>query len=190
MIDRCLGGDDPEAWESFVVTHADLIWSSIHKTFGLFDFRYEREDAEDLFNSILLSLIENDFKKLRQFRGDNNCTLSTWLCVVAGRMAIDRIRRDKNHLMDDLSGDSVTQLEKLADPAPSAGRALIDMETDRQLKGELERLQTRDRLIYELLFVRECSADEASEILGISAGLVYSRKHRIIRKMKKLLLEV
>lgn len=185
IIERCLDASDPEAWEEFVRTYADLIWHTIHRTFALYNFAYEKEDAEDLFNAIFLSLIEDNSRKLRQFRGDNNCSLSTWLAVVAGRRTIDFIRQDKGHLSVGPAGAEGDIWETIADGGCRADTLLAEKQTREILAREAGLLMPRDRLIYYLIFVRGCSAEETAKVLGLSAGLVYSRKHRIVRRLKK-----
>ncbi|TAN38349.1 MAG: sigma-70 family RNA polymerase sigma factor [Nitrospirae bacterium] len=184
LIERCLGVSHQEAWEEFVGTYAGLIWSAIHRTCALYNFACRKEDAEDLFNSIFLSLIENDFRKLRQFRGDNNCSLSTWLTVVAGRRTIDFIRQDKGHLSAEPANENSDIWETIADGGSPADVLLAGKQTGEILAREVARLIPRDRLIYHLLFIRGCSAEETAKVLGISDDLVYSRKHRIIKRLK------
>ena len=185
ILERCLGASPQEAWEEFVRTYADLIWNAIHRTFALYNFAYRKEDAEDLFNDIFLSLLEDDFRKIRQFRGDNNCSLSTWLTVVAGRRTIDFIRQDKGHLFVGPLNTDNDIWETLADSGRPADVLLAGKQTRESIAREVKLLASRDRLIYYLLFIRGCSAEETAKVLGISDGLVYSRKHRIIKRLKK-----
>jgi len=186
MIERCLNASDPKAWEEFVRTYADLIWHTIHRTFSLYNFAHQKEDAEDLFNAIFLSLIESNFRKLRQFRGDNNCSLSTWLAVVAGRRTIDFIRQDKGHLSPGPENADGEIWETIADGGCPADTLLAKKQSLDILAREVRLFMPRDRLIYHLIFVRECSTEETAKVLRLSVGLVYSRKHRIIQRLKKI----
>jgi len=185
LIIRCLSGSDPAAWDEFATSYADLIWSMIHKTFAGFNVSYQKEDVEDLFNSIYVSLVDDDFRKLRQFQGENNCSLSTWLAVVAGRMTIDFIRKDKTRLFADNSGEGPQLWETIADAAPLADHRISEEQIQGQISREVSQLAPRDRLLYHLLFVRGASAEATAGVLGMSVGLVYSRKHRIINRLKK-----
>ena len=187
IVERCLSGSDKDAWEEFVRTYADLIWNAIHRAFARYNFTYHREDAEDLFGAVFLSLIENDFRKLRQFRGDNNCSLSTWLSVVAGRRTIDFMRQDKGYLTLEPKKEDSDIWETIADAGIPADAILDGKQTRDLLAREVGLLIPRDRLIYHLIFVRGCSAEDTAKMLGISADLVYSRKHRIIQRLKKFL---
>ena len=96
IIRQCLDNADESAWAAFVEQYSRLIWSGIQKTFRSYFFRFSQEDIEDVFGTVFLSLVENDFRKLRQYRSENSCSLSTYLTVVTVRMAIDFMRRDKS----------------------------------------------------------------------------------------------
>jgi RNA polymerase sigma factor (sigma-70 family) len=187
IVERCLSGSDTDAWEEFVRTYADLIWNAIHRTFARYNFTCRQENTEDIFSAVFLSLIENDFRKLRQFRGDNNCSLSTWLSVVAGRRTIDFMRQDKGYLTLEPNNEDGDIWDTIADVGIPADAMLDRKQTSDLLAREVGLLIPRDRLIYHLIFVRGCSAEETAKMLGISADIVYSRKHRIIRRLKKIL---
>jgi RNA polymerase sigma factor (sigma-70 family) len=105
LIKRCINGNDKAAWEIFVNDYSKLIWNSIRKTFLKYSFRYADEDVEDMYSSVFVSLVDNDFKKLRQFRSENACSVSTWLTVITIRMTIDFLRKDKRHLVAEPAGD-------------------------------------------------------------------------------------
>jgi DNA-directed RNA polymerase specialized sigma24 family protein len=51
--------------------------------------------VEDLYQEFLLFLflLRDDFKKLRQFRGEKGLTVASWLRVVISRLTIDFLRQ-------------------------------------------------------------------------------------------------
>ncbi len=106
IIRKCLNDEDGSAWEGFVRDYSRVIWGAIHRTFHACSFAYSPQDTEDVFSCVYLSLIENDFRKLRQFRGENACSLSTWLSVIAVRKSIDYVRKDKSRFFaEPVEGD-------------------------------------------------------------------------------------
>jgi RNA polymerase sigma factor (sigma-70 family) len=119
LIRRCAHEGDAQAWETFVKTYSLVIWSSAQKTFRTHFSPCLQEDVEDIFNSVFLALIENDFNKLRQYRGENSCSLRTWLAVVTARMTIDYMRRDGRHLQAGALQDGTDILEIIPDRGPS-----------------------------------------------------------------------
>lgn len=69
LLTACIQGDK-KAWDIFVEKYTDLVYHTIHKTLNIYhpDFLYQ--ELEDIHNSIFLSLIDNDYKKLRQYKGN------------------------------------------------------------------------------------------------------------------------
>ncbi|MBI5196388.1 MAG: sigma-70 family RNA polymerase sigma factor [Nitrospirae bacterium] len=190
LIKKCLSGENVAAWEVFVKSYSKLIWNSIHKTFNQYSFRHSKEDTEDIYGSVFLSLIENDFKKLRQFRGENACTLRTWLTVITVRMTIDYMRRDKGRFLAESTEKNVDVFEFIPDRRYCSEKLLEEKQTSENLRKSVELLPLQDRMIYDLLYNREVSPEEAAKILGLSAADIYSRKHRIIEKIKKNMKEM
>jgi len=185
IVERCLFSE-PGAWEEFVRAYSDLIWRAIRRTFARYNYPYGKEEAEDLFNSVFVALFEDDFRRLRQFRGDNNCSLSTWLAVVTGRRTIDFLRKDKERFTI-ASGEDTDIFDALADQRPRADIVLERKEIAGIVLEELGLLPARDRLIFQLLFKKGSTVEETASILGISRDLVHSRKYRIVERLKKKL---
>ncbi|MBI4688190.1 MAG: hypothetical protein HY756_10515 [Nitrospirae bacterium] len=78
LLIACTKGDKG-AWDIFVGKYTDLIYHTIHKTLKMYYPCFLYQDIEDIHNSIFLSLIDNDYKKLRQYKGINGCTVSSYL---------------------------------------------------------------------------------------------------------------
>lgn len=184
LIKRCLEAEGKEAWEIFVRRFSKLIWNSIHKTFHTYFFSYHPEDAEDMYGAIFMSLIENDFRKLRQFRNENACTLSTWLSIISTRMTIDFMRKDRSRFFVDSREDDRGIWDSIADHNYRADNIIENKQKEAKLERSLNQLQYKDRLIYDLLFRKGVSPEETARILDITVATVYSRKHRIIEKIK------
>jgi RNA polymerase sigma-70 factor (ECF subfamily) len=185
LLNRCIDGGDKAAWEAFVKKFSRLIWNSIHKTFSTHFFSYSREDAEDMYSSVFLSLVDRDFNKLKQFRGDNACTLSTWLSIITVRMTIDYMRRDKRHMAVNPGEEDREIWDVIPDNRYRADTLVEEKQADEHLKKSIDLLSVRDRLIYDLLHNKGFSPEETAETLKLPVSIVYSRKHRIIEKIKK-----
>lgn len=185
LIKRCLSDGDIGAWETFVRRYSRLIWNSVHKTFLSYSFQYTNEDVEDMYSALFLSLVENDFKKLRQFRGENSCAVSTWLTVVIVRMTIDYMRKDKRHHVLKSDQEDGDIWESIPDTRYRADKLIEEKQERESLEISMAGLSPRDEMIYDLLYNKGFSPEETAETLGLTASAVYSRKHRIIGKIKK-----
>lgn len=185
LLRKCLNDRDGVVWELFVRRYAKLIWGAVRKTFLSYSFRHAEEDLEDTFNAVFLSLLDNDFRKLRQFRGENSCSLSTWLTIIASRTAIDHIRQDESHLFIETEDDCSDIYALLSVPQKSSESLMVDKQKDELLQATISQLGVQDRLIMRLVLEKGLSPEETAGIMGISAETVYSRKNRIVEKLKK-----
>lgn len=187
LISRCTSGSDEGAWEQFVRRYSNLIWSAIHRTFRASSFFYAAEDAEDLFGAVFLSLVEHDFRSLREFQGRNNCSLSTWLTVVAARRTIDHMRRTSTRNLRFLEDLPEAAVAGLADGRETAEEILISTQRNAAFVSTLDALSAEDRKVYDLLFREGRSMESAADLLGITTAAIYTRKHRLIERLKKRL---
>lgn len=185
LIERCLSGSDDEAWELFVRRYSRLVWSAVHRTFRAASFAYLPEDAEDLFGTFFLSLIENDFQSLRQFQGRNACTLSTWMSVVASHMTIDHMRKAGNRRHASLDDPAGALSEVLSDGRDSIETVLLDQQRHSALHRSLLHLSADDRQVFDLLYKKGLTPESAARSLGITTAAFYTRKHRLIERLKK-----
>ena len=75
LIAGCLRRDKA-AGDAFVLQYSKLAYSTIRKTLTLHHIFPQDDIVEDLHQEFLLSLCENDFRKLRQFKGERGCSLA------------------------------------------------------------------------------------------------------------------
>jgi RNA polymerase sigma factor (sigma-70 family) len=190
LIARCVSGTDESAWDGLVDRYSRLIWSAIHKTFKASSYTYTSEDAEDLYGAFFLSLVENDFRKLRQFRSRNACSLSTWLTVVAVRMTIDHMRRQSVRPRAASDPAQTLLADVVDDGARNAEQLLMDAQRTASLARSLDALSGHDREVYDLLYVKGVSPDAAARAMGTTTAVIYTRKHRLIERLKRTLADL
>ena len=178
LLLRCFEGDKA-SWDRFVQDYAGLIYHTIKKTLALHRGSTPADSAEDIFQDTFLSLVKDDFAQLRRFRGDNGCTLASWLRMIAARRTIDHLRKS-NQPANPLE-ESV--LDGLADESENEG-------SDEQLQllaSVLPELQPGERIIIDLFFRQNLSAPDVASILHLSIGAVYTQKSRILAKLREAL---
>lgn len=182
LIDRCLGGDQ-RAWSEFVERYTDLVYSSIHHSLRARGARMGSDEVEDLHNGIFLAFIERDGRKLRQF--DGRCRLTSWIKVVSVNYTIDRLRRRRRVVsLDDSSGDGPGLIALLESDERVASESLETRQDLKLVAVVVAKLSKSERELVDLLFVQERPFPEIAERLGTSLGAVYTRKNRLIAKIK------
>jgi len=178
LLGACLIGKK-SAWDGLVQQYSGLVYYTIKKTLSLYHVEPSSDIVEDLFQNFFLSLIRDDFSKLRQFRAERGTNLASWLRVIVSRQTIDFLRRRK------VSISSATEIHSPNHADPSA--SLVHQEEERLLSQTLEALAPSDRLFVELYFYQSLPPEEIAKILRVSTSAVYTKKSRILAKLRESL---
>ncbi len=179
LLKGCFNGDKA-AWDAFVAQYSSLVYHAIKKTFSLYHSMPSQDQAEDLFQEFFLRIVQDDFRKLRQFRGDRGCSLASWLRVVAARLTIDFLRKQKTTV-------NATDTDTIKSNQPDPPGSLIDDEEERLLSQAVQALPPRDRLFVDLHFRQALPPEEVGAILKVSVNAVYTQKSRILDKLRETL---
>jgi RNA polymerase sigma factor (sigma-70 family) len=177
LLNGCVAGDKA-SWNIFVKHYSKLIYHSIYKTLRVNSSPTDPDDINDLFQEMFASICADKCKKLRMFDPCKGVSLSSWLRMIAVRMTIDHLRKQR----------STASLEDLfTEPSRDGGQEMhVDEESLRCLGGVLGELSDKDKLLIELFYFKELPPDEIACILNISVGAIYTRKNRVIEKMKQI----
>lgn len=84
LITGCVKGDKG-AWDEFVQQYSNLVYHTIRKTLPLHQIESRDETVEDLYQEFFISILQNNCRKLSQFRGDGGCTLANRLSTLGKR---------------------------------------------------------------------------------------------------------
>ena len=167
----------PRSAETLIETYSDLVYRTVQFTLISKSIFFTKDDLEDYHNTIFLSLFENDYKKLRQFKGKNGCSLKSWIRVVAVRKILDSLRTQKKNL-------SIDDLPEFVDHDFHLQELLEKKQNKKLLAKGLETLKPRDRMFMKLHIEKGLSVSETSSVMGITTGSAYLLKHRAIEKLK------
>jgi RNA polymerase sigma factor (sigma-70 family) len=178
LIAGCVKGDKA-AWDSFVQQYSNLVYHTIRKTLTLHHVDSREDAIEDLYQEFFISVLQNNCRKLAQFRGDDGCTLASYLRVVASRLTVDHLRKQP------MPTAEVT--EGFASDEPDAPGSLIDFEEEKALAVAVESLSAKERLLVDLHFHQGLPAEDVASILKISAGAFYTQKSRLVAKLRETL---
>ncbi|MFO8056276.1 MAG: sigma-70 family RNA polymerase sigma factor [bacterium] len=177
---------EEQAWERFLDRFGKLIYYAIHRTLGLKNYHPAPEEVEDLFSEVLVHFIKDDCKKLRLYRGDEGCTVATWVRTVTVRYTLDFLRaRARDPLKVDLEKEGIAAEASLAAPVTRPDEAYTEREKEESLERAIKKLGKEDRHFMELYYTRGLSPEEVSQVLGISVKTVYSRVNRLKEKLSR-----
>ncbi len=154
LVQRCLAGDQV-ACARLVSTHArvagTVIWRVVRR----------RELVEDLCQEAFLKV----FRSLASF--DGRARLSTWICSIAHRVALDELRRHGRTVQFAAEQDA----EEQAENGDALDQVLAEEEVQR-LHAALDTLPDRYRLPLAYAALRELGYEDIAVMLGIPVGTV------------------
>ena len=186
LIKGCIARDK-KAWNLFVERFSEIIADAIHKSLRKSSFP-SNEHFEDVFHTVFVALLDNDSRKIRQFKW--RCKLSSWLYIVAANVTFDYLRKFQNRpelvSLDNARENGISLGEEVSSAEPSA-IDILEIEEEKRIIGIIrKRLTNREQLYLKLSNDYELPARKIAAILNITANNVYQLKSVIMTKMKKM----
>ena len=176
----------PGAWEQFLERFGRLIYYGIHRTCQLKGHEVSPAEVEDLFHDVLVHLLKEDCKRLRQYRGTHGATVATWIRTITVRFTIDYLRsQGKVAEFVDIEEEGVSREVSFTNPVARPDQDYEDKEEMERFVKALESLSENDRNFIELYYHQALSAQEVAALLGISVKTVYTKINRIKEKLKE-----
>lgn len=182
ILERCIRGEQ-DAFEKLVDRYSGLVSFTIRGVFHEYCPSASNEDLEDLHNGVFLSLMEDDFKRLRQFKGLSS--FATYLRVITVRRTVDFLRGQKRAFASN-NGDYQDGAPPVADANHGPDVKLEILEEENMVGRAIRSLSPGDRLLLKLTYVRELPAEQVASILRISINAYYTRKNRALSRLKKM----
>lgn len=181
LLKRCLA-NAPGSWNDFVDRFISLVYHAIQYTAHLRSARVGPEDLEDIAAEVMLKLVANDFRVLREFRGESS--LATYLTVIARRICVKELAR-RQQVLGSINRGEARLPEPEADDAPAAVKGIERLE---EVDALLRRLKGREREIVRLYYLEGRTYEEISTDTDVpvnTIGAVLSRARKKLREMAK-----
>ncbi|MBR6544684.1 MAG: sigma-70 family RNA polymerase sigma factor [Alistipes sp.] len=174
--DALLRGDEEVTMKFFFTECKPLFYNIIRRTFS-YDVDYD-----ECINEFYIHIMENNGKRLRQFRGDRENSIFKWIMVVAIRYFI----KNRNQVIDNNSKAPLNKKKdvELMCNTESSVDAKIDVTT------LLEKLPNkRYALVIRRLVLEDAEPEVVAEELGISVANLYNLKRRALAAITLLTLD-
>ena len=186
LLKRCLSRQTG-SWNDFVERYLGLIYQAIHFTAHLRSARLNPEDVEDIAAEVLVQIIADNYKVLREFKGTAN--LATYLTVIARRICVHELSRRQTVRESIKKGES-RLLDDLPDESEAAMKGIERLE---EVEALLRKLRGKDREIVRQFYLEGRTYEEISTDLDIpvnSIGAVLSRARAKLRELSKSFAEL
>lgn len=161
---------DKLAWDRFVREAAPVLRAVAWRVLAPAG---QGAEVSDVVQETFLALCRDEFNLLRRFDPER-ASLNTYLGVIAGRRALDHLRR-------------VAPPASPLEDAPEALLAVDPIEPTRPLKLPDDLLTARQALILRLLYERDMAVEEVALRLGIAAQSVRSQRHKALERLRAAL---
>jgi len=176
LIAGCLEGSKP-AWDSFVDRFSKLIYWSIHRVLETSSFASREEIADEVFQELFKRLLDRE--ELRRLKAVGS--IRKFLCVMASRMTLDRLRS--------LTAAQRRGVELDESMMTDTAEPLLGEETRLVIERVLADLPARDKACIEFHYLDGKTHREIGEILGIPQDTVSTIIRRTKDKLKAQLIE-
>jgi RNA polymerase sigma-70 factor, ECF subfamily len=186
LLKRCLA-KKPGSWNDFVDRFLSLIYHAIHYTAHLRSARLSPEDVEDIAAEVLVQIVSNDYKVLREFKG--TASLATYLTVIARRICVHELTR-RQAVRDSIrKGESRLPVEQ-PDDTEATSKAMDKLE---DVEALLRKLGGKEREIVRQFYLEGRTYEEISTELDVpvnSIGSVLTRARSKLRELSKSYAEI
>jgi len=177
LIQRLKDGGDNAAWEEFTSIYRPIIIRIAMRK------QLQLDDAEDLAQQVLLSVLKN----IHKWRADpQRARFRTWLQTVVRNATINALSRRPQ----DRASGGTTALQRLHERPEKSDSLWFDLEWQRetlrwvaqQVRGEFE--STTWAAFWDTA-IEQVSAQEVAERMGKSVGAVYIARSRVMQRIKQ-----
>jgi RNA polymerase sigma-70 factor (ECF subfamily) len=164
------------AWERFLRDYGPVLVRAAAAVLARAAGERGRRDAEEVAQRTVALLLEDGARLLRSFEGRS--TLSTWLIGVVRRQAL-------LHLRSQRSAD--TRAPASTPPAASPVELAVNSESEAELRGALDALPPRERLLLTLHYFDGVPHAEIARLVGVSVNSVSPLLDRARERLKESL---
>lgn len=172
LLERCLA-KKPRAWEDFVDRFMGLVIHVINHTAHCRSVLLSSTDRDDLVADVMVTIVDNDFAVLRQFRGKSS--LATYLTVIARRVVVKQL----------MSRHQATSLGSLAvDTADHNGDAEQRFSDREEVDRLLQSLAGPEAQVVRMYHLEGKTYQEISRATGMPTNSVGPMLTRIRTKLR------
>lgn len=172
LIRKSMDASDMQAFRQLVEMHQDGVYRLAFRLLG------DEAEAEDVTQECFIRLWQN-LTRIDVERG-----LTAWLCKVASRLCLDRMK--SVHYRTTQLSDGGLFVWCVSDEDPH--QALTDKEFRQWVHLLAETLSPMQRLVFTLRCIEDRDVEEVAEITGLSAKKIksnlYQARQVLMKKLK------
>jgi len=181
LIERLIA-NDRAAWQYFQRRYRLPIMrriTAITKRFAV-----SSDDAREVYGELQVSLLAKGAAKLRAYDRERGTPFLSYLRMLAARCTYDRLRRTRHESVREATGE----IGRLKSDRPDPFDETAKQEQAYLAFCAMNSLSKRDRTFVILYFGQGMQPREIARTMKIRLNTVYSKKHKIERKLETIVL--
>ena len=173
LIHKTLLGDD-EAFSRLVGKYRKSVHTFVWRKIG--DFHYAEEITQDIFLQV--------YRKLETLK--NPHLFAGWLYVIASRLCINWVRRNKLATMQSLEDANYSEIDEFSYKCYESEQREIAASDYRYeiIQNLLQKLPKRERKVVMLYYLSEMTVQEIGKSLDVSVNTIKSRLRRARKRLQ------
>jgi RNA polymerase sigma-70 factor (ECF subfamily) len=181
LIERLIA-NDRAAWQYFQHRYRLAI---MHRITGITKrFAVSSDDAGEIYCELQASLLAKGAAKLRAYDRERGTPFSSYLRMLAARCTYDRLRRTRH----ESTREAIGEVARLKSDRPDPFEEVAHQEQAALAFRAMNSLSRRDRMFVILYFGQGMQPREIARTMKIRLNTVYSKKHKIERKLESIVL--
>lgn len=177
FLEACINRDE-RAWDEFITKYSKLIYNYIIKTLKRYNFQFQSDELEEIYNRIFAALLENGCRRLQNFRGTTEKSFTAYLREICFHNTVDFLRERRFFLdIEDIPESS----------SVDSSYDNLELKQLQHIIGELKKeLNPRHQLFFKLIFEEELSSDEVGRIMNLKLNAIHQLKFRLVNKLVQI----
>ncbi len=169
LIDEARDGSRT-AFESLIRRHERLVYHVC------FSYTHDQDDAMDVVQNVFLKV----YSRLDTYRGPG--AFRPWLLRIAHHQGLNWLRDHRKYRDEvELTADNMPRC------SPAQETELVEVERRERMRGELDRLNDKQRLAVGLRYYDQLSIREIAAVLECREGVVKNLLFRSLQKLRQRL---
>jgi len=177
FLNKCVK-KDKFAWDRFTDKYSNLVYKYIVKTLNRYSFIFQNGEVDEIFNNIFLALLDEDCRRLRNFRGQNEYSFLAYLREITFHITVDFLREQRRFI----------DLEKIQNCISTND---ISTKVDyRDLSSIISKLKDelpeRHKYLFKLIYEEDLNSSQIAEIININLNALHQLTFRMVKNIIKI----
>jgi len=177
FLEKC-ANKDKDAWDTFVEKYGNLIYNYIIRTLKRYNYFFQNDEVDEIFNRIFLALLDKKCRRLKNFRGQNERSFGAYLREISFHISIDFLREQRSFVELEQIQYRISDEDKYERFDQKELREIIVI-----IRNELPE---RHRYLFRLVYEEGYELSEVAEIMDLKLNAVHQLKFRMINNLIKI----